>query len=242
MRLSLIIPAHNEEAYVGGCLESVIAHAKGRIFEIIVVDNASTDNTASVALAYPGVRVVREEQKGLTHARQKGLGEARGELVGYMDADTRMPDGWVEKVFDVFEKRPEVVAFSGPAHYWDATLWQQFALKISWWSSAPLMYRFVGFMIYGAHFVARKEALQKIGGFDRTIAFYGEDTDIARRLATQGRVLFRMDFYILSSVRRFAHEGMLRTNITYSMNFLWPALFGKPWSTRYSDVRGTIKK
>lgn len=241
MRLSLIIPAHNEEHYLADCLRSIVAQSRDRLHEIIVVDNASTDGTAKVASTFPDVRVVREAQKGLTHARQRGLEACTGELVGYMDADTRMPEGWIEKVFEAFEN-PDVVAFSGPARYWDGTTWQRFQLSLSWWLTAPLMYRAVGYMVYGAHFVARKEALLKIGGFDRTIAFYGEDTNIARRLSTQGKVLFRMDFYILSSARRFIHEGLWRTNLRYSMNFLWPALFGKPWTKNYNDVRGTIGK
>jgi glycosyltransferase involved in cell wall biosynthesis len=241
MRLSLVIPAHNEERYIEDCLRSIAQHGKA-LHEVIVVDNASSDSTGKIASSFPGVRVVREDTKGLTYARQKGLKEAQGELVGYMDADTRMPEHWVEKVFEVFKKNPHVVAFSGPAHYWDATLVQKLTLALSWWSTAPLMYFVVGYMIYGAHFVARKDALEKIGGFDTSIAFYGEDTDIAKRLSKVGKVLFRMDFYILSSARRFAKEGFLRTNITYSMNFIWPALTGKPWSTHYRDIRDTLIK
>lgn len=241
MRLSLIIPAHNEEAYIADCLHSIIKHSKGRLEEIIVVDNASTDNTGKIVSTFHDVRLVKEPRKGLTHARQRGLEASSGELVGYMDADTRMPEGWIEKVFEAFENE-DVVAFSGPARYWDGTAWQRFQLSLSWWLTAPLMYRAVGYMVYGAHFVARREALLKIGGFDRTIAFYGEDTNIARRLNTQGKVLFRMDFYIVSSARRFIHEGLWRTNIRYSMNFLWPALFNRPWTKSYSDVRGTIQK
>jgi glycosyltransferase involved in cell wall biosynthesis len=236
MRISLVIPAYNEEAYLGGCLDSVLASG-GRFHEIIVIDNASTDRTAEVAAARPGVRVVHEPEKGLLSARQRGYREAGGEIVAYVDADTRMPEGWYDKAVEVFSQRPDVVSLSGPARYWDASPWQRAFLAILWRISAPIAYWMVGYMIYGAHFAVRRSALDAIGGFNRTIEFYGEDTDLARRLSRHGKVIFDMRFYILSSARRFATEGMLRTNLVYVLNFVWPVLFGRPFTRAHKDVR-----
>jgi glycosyltransferase involved in cell wall biosynthesis len=236
MRISLVIPAYNEEAYLGGCLDSVIASG-GRFHEIIVIDNASTDRTFEVAAARPGVRVVREPEKGLLAARQRGYREATGDAVGYVDADTRMPKGWFERADRTLSTRPEVVGLSGPARYWDATVWQRLFLAVVWRLTAPIGYRIVGYMIYGAGFVVRKSALDAIGGFNRSIEFYGEDTDLAQRLSRQGKVVFDMRFYILSSARRFATEGMFRTNLVYVLNFVWPVLFGRPFTRRHKDVR-----
>src|SRR3954468_7907238 len=151
MRISLVIPAFNEEAYLGGCLDSVI-ESGGRFHEIIVIDNASTDGTAGVAAARPGVRVVHEPQKGLLAARQRGFLEATGDAVAYVDADTRMPKGWCEHADRIFTARPEVVGLSGPARYWDAPAWQRVFLSLLWYGSAPIAYRLVGYMIYGAGF------------------------------------------------------------------------------------------
>ena len=81
MDISLIIPAHNEELYIGPCLDTAIKNSRGKFKEIIVVDNASTDKTADVARARSGVRVVYEAQKGLTSARQAGLEASSGELI-----------------------------------------------------------------------------------------------------------------------------------------------------------------
>lgn len=237
MRISLVIPAYNEEQYIGGCLESVFANAPGKFSEVIVVDNASTDKTAKVAGQFPDVRVVHEREKGLPRARERGREIAGGELIAYLDADTRMPKGWIEKVLDVFEKYPKVVSLSGPARYWDANFFERFILALSWWVAAPLLYTLVGYMIYGAHFVVRKSALDAIGGFNRSITFYGEDTDLARRLSKIGKVLFRMDFFIYSSVRRFRTEGILRTNLRYSLNFLWPVFFGRQFTKEHRDIR-----
>src|SRR3989338_9632627 len=101
--ISFIIPAYNEEHYIGPCLESVLAYAGDSIEEIIVVNNASTDRTAEVAGAFPKVRVVHEPRKGLTYARERGLKEARGELLAYIDADTRLHARWLPIVTEEFE-------------------------------------------------------------------------------------------------------------------------------------------
>ena len=239
MQISLVIPAYNEEAFIGGCLDSVIAHAGGRFHEIIVVDNASTDGTREIALMRPGVRVVAEPDKGLTRARQRGYLESTGEFVAYIDADTRMPVGWIEHVERVFATRPDAVSLSGPAKYWDASPWESSVLAVVWWLAALLVYRLLGYMIYGAHFVVRRSALDAIGGFNRNIDFYGEDTDLARRLSAYGKVLFHMRFFILGSVRRFRDQGLFRTNVIYALNLVWPVVFGRPFSKSHRDVRPT---
>ena len=69
MNISIVIPAYNEEKYIGDCLRSIVATRTDEILEIIVIDNASTDDTAMVAQQFPGVHVVHEPQKGLTRAR-----------------------------------------------------------------------------------------------------------------------------------------------------------------------------
>lgn len=237
MRVSLIIPAYNEEAYIGGCLESVLTHAPNEFFEIIVVDNASTDKTARVAGSYPGVRVVHEEKKGLPSARERGRREATGDFLAYIDADCRLHPRWLPLAKKVFAAQPDVVSISGPARYWDASLWQKIILSMFWWVSSPIMYRLVGYMIFGAHFIVKKDALEKIGGFDVGITFYGEDTDLARRLSLHGKTIFRMDFFIYSSARRFKKEGILRSNFIYTMNFIWPVLFKKPFTFTHKDIR-----
>jgi len=240
MKVSIIIPSLNEERNIRRCLESLAAQDYPGDFEIIVIDNASSDRTAAVAATRPGVRVVAEPAKGLTRARQRGYVESTGEFVAYIDADTRMPPGWFEHAERTFAAHPDAVSLSGPAKYWDASPWQQLILTCAWWLSAPLAYRLVGYMVYGAHFVVRRSALDAIGGFDHRVDFYGEDTDLARRLHPLGKVLFHMRFVILSSARRFKTEGMFRTNLVYVLNFVWPVLFGRPFTKSHTDVRPTL--
>jgi glycosyltransferase involved in cell wall biosynthesis len=240
-KISLIIPAYNEEKYLGDCLKAATDNSAGRFHEIIVIDNASTDHTREVAEKFPGVRVVREEQKGLTRARARGLAEATGDLLAYIDADTRLPKNWLGILLDFYDKNPGAVCLSGPYHYYDGNQYRNFILHILWWIYAPTTYRFVGYMVLGGNFVARREALLAMGGFDKTIEFYGEDTDIARRLNKLGKVVFKMNFFIYSSSRRFNVEGIFKTNYIYTMNFLWEVFFHRPYTKKYQDIRPNDK-
>jgi glycosyltransferase involved in cell wall biosynthesis len=236
-KISLVIPAHNEEKYISACLEYAIKNSAGAFHEIIVVDNASTDKTAEIAQKYPGVRVVQEERKGLTRARARGLKEATGDLLAYIDADTQLPKGWIETLKKEYKKNPTLVCLSGPYTYYDAPTYKKAILNGTWWFSAPLTYRLVGYMVLGGNFVAKKSALEAMGGFDQNIEFYGEDTDIARRLSKHGKVVFKMNFSMPSSSRRFQAEGLIKTNLVYGLNFLWQVIRHKPLTHTYHDIR-----
>ena len=236
MDITLVIPAHNEERYIGACLDAAIKNSRGKFKEIIVVDNVSTDKTAEVARSRPGVRVVYEKQKGLTSARQGGFEAATSEYLAYLDADTHITEKWFDVAENVFAERPEIVSLSGPRRYFGAARYRLWILN-AMWATAPLAYPFVGYMILGGNFIAKRSAIAAIGGFDRSIEFYGEDTDLARRLSKIGKVLFRMDFFVRSSARRFENEGILKTNIVYALNFIWPVMFGRPFTKVSQDVR-----
>ncbi|HWT55926.1 MAG TPA: glycosyltransferase family 2 protein [Candidatus Microsaccharimonas sp.] len=97
LRISLVIPAYNEEANLADCLEAALAQTVP-FYEIIVVDNASTDATAQVAARYRGVRVVHESRRGIAHARNAGFNAARGDYIARIDADTQLPIGWAAHI------------------------------------------------------------------------------------------------------------------------------------------------
>ncbi len=237
MKLSFVIPAYNEENYVGNCIASVQKELErsSREAEIIVINNASTDRTAEAARKHKNVRVIDEPKKGLVHARQRGLEEASGDLLAYLDADCILNEGWIDAVFNEFGKE-SVVALSGPRHYYDMPKFKKLMADNGWWF-APITYRLVGYMILGGNFVARRDALKKMGGFNTDIKFYGEDTDIARRLSEFGKVVFKMDFLVQSSGRRLMKEGVFKTYWVYAANYTWEVFFKKPLTENYQDVR-----
>jgi len=244
MRLSFVVPAYNEEAYLPACLEAILAQTRelGDEVEIIVVNNASTDRTREVALGYAGVRVVDEPRKGLTFARQAGFAASRGELIANVDSDSRLTPGWVDKVLKEFAGDAKLVSLSGPFLYYDLTPQQRVSVQI-FYAAAFLVYvmnRYVlraGSMVQGGNFVLRRVALKKIGGFNTAIAFYGEDTDIARRMNEVGEVKFTFDFRMFSSARRLKQEGMLTIAARYTVNYFWTTFRKRPFTKAYIDIR-----
>ena len=244
MRLSFVVPAYNEETYLPACLESILAQTRGMgdAVEIIVVNNASSDRTREVALGYPGVRVVDEPRKGLTHARQAGFCASSGELIANVDSDSRLTPGWVARVLETFAEEPKLVSLSGPFVYYDLTPTQRVSVRV-FYTAAFLVYvlnRYVlraGSMVQGGNFVLRRAALEAIGGFNLAISFYGEDADIARRLHRVGQVRFTFDLKMFSSARRLKQEGMLTMAARYTINYLWTIFRKRPFTEQYIDIR-----
>jgi glycosyltransferase involved in cell wall biosynthesis len=251
MLLSFVVPAYNEEAYLGACLESILDQTRGleHLTEIIVVNNASTDHTREIALSYPRVRLVDELRKGLPYARQAGFLASTGSLIANVDADSRLTPGWVEKVLTTFRDHEAIegrstplVSLSGPLVYYDLTSRQRRLVNvfymIAWLTYATNKYILrVGSMVQGGNFVLSRAALEAIGGYDTSITFYGEDTDIARRLHAVGKVLFTFDLKMLSSARRLKHEGMLTIAFRYGLNYFWTTFFKRPFTREHIDIR-----
>jgi len=237
MTISIVIPAYNEEKYIAACIESVLRHKTDDVIEIIVVDNASTDGTADVAASFPGVRVVREDQKGTGFARQRGFLEAKGELIAYIDADSRIHGHWFDIIQKEFQADETVVSLSGPFKYYDLPKWKG-AIVYLWWMCCALpAYWHRRFAALGANHVIRRSALEKISGFDTTIPFYGDDTNIARRLHAVGNVLWNTGFYHNSSHPRLKSQGFLKSGALYAVNYFTQAYFGKTVTKEYADMR-----
>jgi len=236
-KITLAIPAYNEENYIGTCLDYAIKNSDGGFFEILVIDNASTDKTAEVAGKFPGVRVVREEKKGLTRARQRAFEEMRGDVLAFVDSDTRMPKGWCATVRSEFSKDPKLAALSGPYIYYDITKFQQFLVRLYWIFLGVPVYFVLHYMVVGGNFAIRKTVLEKMHGFDTTIEFYGEDTNIARRAHEFGKVKFNLKFSMYTSGRRLVGQGLMKTSLLYIANYISEAFFHKPTTKEYTDIR-----
>lgn len=235
-RISLIIPAYNEEKYIGACLDNAIKNSGGLFCEIIVVNNKSTDGTERVARNFHEVKVVNEEKKGLTSARQCGFMHATGDILAYVDADTLPPVGWAKQIAEEFSKDPHLALLSGPYYYHDIPLFYKICVKI-WYLIARPLYLFTGYMATGGNFAIRKDVLQKMNGFDTSIAFYGEDIDVARRARAFGRVAFNASFCMPTSGRRLVGDGYLKTAYLYGLNFFSQVIKGKAVTDTYKDIR-----
>jgi hypothetical protein len=104
--VSVVIPCYRQAHYLPDAIESVLAQTYPHL-EIVVVDDGSQDNTSEVAGAYPGVRVVRQDNRGLGAARNTGLRSTRGEFLVFLDADDRLLPEAVETGLEAFHRHPE---------------------------------------------------------------------------------------------------------------------------------------
>jgi glycosyltransferase involved in cell wall biosynthesis len=243
-RISFVIPAYNEERYIGDCLASVLAELQGKPYdaEIIVVNNGSTDNTKAIAKSFRNVVVTDEPTKGLARARQAGFVVATGELVANVDADTRLPPGWIDRVMVEFQRNSELVALSGPFVYTDlsvvgnALVHMFYRMALAWHIVVHRILK-TGAVLQGGNFVLRRSALEQIGGYDTRFAFYGEDTDVARRIRERGDVKFTLTLGMNASGRRLKAAGLLRMGLRYAVNHLWTIFFRKPFTPTSIDFR-----
>ena len=242
MRLSVIVCAHNEAGYLPACLHSVLAQSR-RPDDVLVINNASTDQTRAVAEQIPGVRVVDEPRKGLVVARETARHVAAGDVLVYLDADCRAPFTWLERIEARFTRTPALVALSGPYRYYDWDRWGRLLIRAYDFTLAPatqFLVKYVlrlGTVFYGGNFAVRREALDEIGGFDTTIEFHGEDTNLGRRLFCVGKVALCHDCYLYTSARRYVAMGKGAVFRLYVRNFTSELLHHRPKDTSHLDVR-----
>jgi glycosyltransferase involved in cell wall biosynthesis len=245
MKLAFVIPAYNEEALIGKCLQSVVDEVarSGADADIVVVNNASTDRTGEIARSFPTVRVVDEPQKGLVNARDAGFAATKGfDLIANIDSDTVVPSGWLDTVMAEFAKDPKLVCLSGPYVYYDMSRFNRFLVTM-FYGLTYLIYVFnrfilrVGSVVQGGNFVFKRAAWEQVGGYDRSIEFFGEDTDVAVRLSKVGGVKWTFALKMKTSGRRLEQEGVFRTAGTYTLNFFWVTFRGKPATKSYTDIR-----
>ncbi|MBY6676745.1 MULTISPECIES: glycosyltransferase family 2 protein [unclassified Rhodococcus (in: high G+C Gram-positive bacteria)] len=104
--VSIVVPVLNEELFIAPCLDHVLPQID-EVTEVIVVDNGSSDRTVEIVEAYiardPRIRLVHEPRKGLFHSRAAGFRAATTDIVGRIDADTRIAPDWVAAVRRAFE-------------------------------------------------------------------------------------------------------------------------------------------
>lgn len=236
MKISIVIPAYNEELYIEKCLASIKKHYIDNICEVIVVDNGSRDTTPKIVRQFPFATIISEPKKGASHARQKGLIHAKGDLIAFIDADTVMNAGWIQKAINEFQNDKNLVALSGPVTY-DLNSWYSSFIDAYFDILVLPLSKITGSVILCGNFVVRKDAIINIGGFDTSIKFYGDDTNIARRLQKVGRVAFKSNFMINTSARRLKKEGITKTGFTYAINFFSEKFFHKQITKEYEDVR-----
>jgi glycosyltransferase involved in cell wall biosynthesis len=183
MKVSIVVPAFNEERCISSCLEAIDAALKANAaqsfgVEVIVVDNNSTDRTAELARE-AGARVCFEPVNRIGRARNAGAGQARGEWLIFVDADSWLNPALVADVFGLIGAGA-VVGCGSKMHMDDLPWWGRFLMAT--WTAISVLCRWAS----GALFVCRADAFHDVGGFSEDL-YVTEEIDLSRRLKKWGR-------------------------------------------------------
>jgi peptidoglycan/xylan/chitin deacetylase (PgdA/CDA1 family)/GT2 family glycosyltransferase len=237
--VSVVIPAHNEEIYLLSCLESIKNQDYAGEYEVIVVDNASTDNTAQIARNW-GAKVVYESKRSPACARQKGAEVATGKIIAFIDADTQAPAHWLSTIVWRFLCEPETVVISGPYAYYDAGRIPRIASYGNFISIIiDQLFRKAfnkGSAVWGCNFAVRRSALLEVGGFDTSIRFYGEEYELSLRLKKAGKGGIIPRLFVLTSARRLKRIGVVNQYWNWVVDYFSVLFWYKPLSGELEDL------
>jgi glycosyltransferase involved in cell wall biosynthesis len=205
IRLSVIIPALNEEKYIPYTING-LKNQSFKGFETIVVDGNSKDKTRDIAKR--GATVIIQKKKGMSIARNSGAKISKGEVLLFLDADTE-PSKDLLALYNNAFKDPNVVAATGPLAPLEKTtriirlfyaLDSVYLKKLSFFFRRP--------KISACNFAVRKTVFYKVHGFKNEYATY-EGYDLSDRLKNYGKFIYINDAVVKTSIRRVVKWGVI---------------------------------
>lgn len=226
--VSVVIPAFNEEKYIEDTLFSLLkSEQKTNLsYEVILIDNNSTDQTVKRALKFNtgiSLRIIQEKRQGRGAARARGFKEAKGRIILSADADTIFYSGWVEELSSAI--KDDVVAVSTSCRIVDLSGFSNIIFNFSQPIFTYLYRIFLGhFWLAGFSFGITKEIYEKSGGFDPSLQAQ-EDLDLSFRVARLGKIKF-INHPVIFSGRRFK-KGLLIGLWDYIQSFADAFVFKK---------------
>lgn len=230
MKISVVIPAFNEEGYLEKALTALEKQTfPKKDFEVIVADNNSTDNTAKIARSFKVV-LVNETRQGTNWARQAGFEKAKSPIVAFLDADCIPPINWLSRINRLASspKNKNVGIITGMYIYYDLKQPSKAVYTFTDEHIVPrtvkLLHTITGKLVpsaKGGNMIFRKKALKEIGGFDTSLTFWGDDSDTAKRIVEKGHSwLFDPKLIVYSSARRFEKAGKVTLHLKYAKAYL----------------------
>ena len=237
MKLSIIVPAYNEEKSIAKTLEGLTSQTY-KDLEIIVIDNNSKDKTSEIAKKYIK-NVFLETNQGYIHAVLRGAKEATGEVIAFCDADTFYPKNWAEKAMKNF-KDDKVVIVYGTCDTYDGSKISNFFNLIGYTAFLYISILFGLHNTSGFNFLMRKKAYEKAGGYDPKFKKMSPDIELGKRISKLGKVKFVPTLKVSSSARRFKEGGSIKTTIMFAKAW-WSMVRNKLPDVDYNEYN-KIKK
>ncbi|HVT00704.1 MAG TPA: glycosyltransferase [Patescibacteria group bacterium] len=233
-KVSVVIPAYNEGNFIAPTLKSLLNQTY-KNFELIVVDNSSTDNTSDVAASF-GARVIKQHVTGVAATRQAGFFESKGEIVVSTDADSIVPENWIERIVEKYNKNKKLSAYGGLNYLYSGPVTARAAGRYLF----PIFWRIDrivnhGWNLVGFNMSARKDAFIKVGGFNSDLKM-GEDIDLSQKLRTVGDIEIDDSLLVYSSGRRYK-DGLFAGLTAYVPFWISKILLKKDKPFEFKAVR-----
>jgi glycosyltransferase involved in cell wall biosynthesis len=205
-RVSVIVPAYNCAGYLDQTLRSVLAQTFADL-EILVIDDGSTDATGDVALGFgDAVRYERQNNRGVSAARNRGLSLARGEWIAFLDADDLWEPRKLEAQMALADRRPAAGVIYCLNRYIDGhgAEIENYVRRIGVHRGETFVDLFCEFFLLTSATIVRRDVVQKVGAFDESLKV-GEDYDFFLR------ALLRTELEVVEQplLRRRVHPGSL---------------------------------
>lgn len=224
--ISVVVPAYNEEKLLPQCLKALKNQRFSLPYEIVVVDNNSTDKTAEIARKAK-VRVIFEKNRSISAARQKGIEVSQALIIAQTDADAIPCENWLLEIYSSFSQRNDIAAVAGPSPFYDIDWLTELILKVYDIIVFRVMLWFLGNGVFRGFNVAfKKSAWKKAGGYFPETAWF-DDVEFGKRLRQTGKIIFNPKQVVFSSPRRLKNKGWLRTFLLLLQNSFKINVLGK---------------
>lgn len=194
MKISVIVPAYNAERTIEKCVTALLNQTYSREnYEVIVVDDGSTDKTAAIAESL-GAKVIRQKNAGPAAARNRGVEEAKGDIILFTDSDCIPSKDWIAQMTAPFEDS-EIGAVKGAYRTEQRSLVARFA-QVEFEERFEMLKKADSIDMVDTYSAGyRKEIFLKAGGFDRSFPVANnEDTELSYKLSNLGiKMVFNPD-------------------------------------------------
>ncbi|HKZ78301.1 MAG TPA: glycosyltransferase [Pyrinomonadaceae bacterium] len=229
--ISVIVCSYNGCRTIGDCCEG-LSQLDYPNYEVLIVDDGSSDKTAAIASAY-GFRVISTENRGLSNARNIGLEEASGEIIAYIDDDARPDPHWLTYLAATF-LNTYFVAVGGPNITIPEDGWIAECIGNSPGNPTHILLTDqIAEHIPGCNMAFRKTALQAVGGFDPQFRIAGDDVDICWSLQRRGWTLGFNPAAMVWHHRRSSVKAYWKQQLNYGKA---EALLEMKWPEKYNTV------
>jgi len=244
MQISISIVTYNSDIVIQECLDSIFKHIKNIQYEIIIVDNGSTDNTIkNIKSNFKNVRIIQSKNIGFGAAHNIAIKSGKGKYHLVLNPDIIFTENSIKKLLSFMEKNSDVGLISPKIVFPDGTIQylckrfpcvfdlcirrftpgfiqKLFKKRIDFYEMKDTGYNKIMDVCYlsGSFMLFKKSVLEKIGGFDENFFMYSEDADITRRIGEISRALFYPYTSVVHLWERGSHKNLKLLLISLASN------------------------